>query len=372
MEKDIYLNNVKVFIKLVSLYLNNKEDPDFVIDQKLMHFLIALSKRNSTSVLLYRAITGSKVQYEKDSLGNLEECYLANIRKNVLFDKERQELYDFMDKNEIDYLPLKGIVINNYYPDKNVREYADNDILVPDSKTPLIKKFFTGKGYEIESYKRGNHDAYLKKPFFNFEIHRALFQETEDNAKNAKYFADYLAKSQLKGNHEHYLKSEDFYIYFLAHSYKHFHVSGCGLRTLIDIYLFLKKENLDFDYVNEELKKLDLLDFSNDMIDLSTSLFDGKELNEKQEELLLDIASSGTYGTLERGVDRGVKEKGKFKYLMRRIFPPYSFYKTAYPWAYKVPILIPIAWLARFFRVVFKSPKRAVKEIKIVAKHKNK
>ena len=90
----------------------------------------------------------------------------------------------------------------------------------------------------------------------------------------------------------------------------------------------------------------------------------------KEMETLLFIASSGTYGTLENRVNKGIKQKGKFKYFMSRIFPPYRFYKGAYPWAYKVPILIPIAWLCRFFRILFKDPKRATAEIKTIANSK--
>ena len=176
--------------------------------------------------------------------------------------------------------------------------------------------------------------------------------------KEQEYFKDYLNNSPKKDEYEHYLTNENFYIYFLAHSYKHYHVSGCGIRTLIDIYLYLKNNDLDFDYINKELIKLDLLDFSNDIKSLSFKLFDNQELNEKEKDMLLFIASSGTYGTLEHSVDKGVKEKGKFGYMMKRIFPPYSFYKSAYPWAYYSFILIPIAWLCRFFRILFKNPKK--------------
>ena len=77
------------------------------------------------------------------------------------------------------------------------------------------------------------------------------------------------------------------------------------------------------------------------------------------------------YGTLEHSVAKGVKEKGKFGYFMSRVFPPYRFYKGAYPWAYYCPILIPIAWLCRFFRILFKNPKKATNELKTISKYKS-
>ena len=86
--------------------------------------------------------------------------------------------------------------------------------------------------------------------------------------------------------------------------------------------------------------------------------------------MFIYIASSGTYGTLENSVNKGVKEKGKFRYFMSRIFPPMSFYKTYYPFMYKTKVLIPLAWLFRAFRILFKNPKKAATELKMIRKAK--
>ena len=157
---------------------------------------------------------------------------------------------------------------------------------------------------------------------------------------------------------------------YMLHAYKHFDNSGCGIRTLVDYYLFLKNTSLDFGYINQELSKLGLVDFSNMISGLSVKLFDGVSLNEDDESLLLFIASSGTYGTLEHSVEKGVKEKGKKSYFLSRLFPPVSYYKVAYPWAYKIKVLIPFAWLVRFFRILFKNPKRAAGELKMISNQK--
>ena len=371
MDKQIFLNNIKKYIKLLGLYLNKKEDPSFALDKNELSFFIKLSKHHSLMAFLYQAINNVKANVPSEALNELEQYYLANLRKSVLFDKERNELFAYLKEKQIEYLPLKGIIIKNYYLDPYTREFADNDILFDDKGSALIRDYFKSRQYTVKLYKKSNHDVYIKMPFFNFEMHRALFFPNEDNAKNVEYFKDYLNNSPKKDEYEHYLTNEDFYIYFLAHSYKHYHVSGCGIRTLIDIYLYLKNNDLDFDYINKELAKLDLLDFSNDIKSLSFKLFDDQELNDEEIEMLLFLSSSGTYGTLEHSVDKGVKEKGKFGYMMKRIFPPYSFYKSAYPWAYYSFILIPIAWLCRFFRILFKNPKKATSELKMIKNHKD-
>ena len=370
MDKELFKNNVYQYIKLISLYLNKKEASDFVLDKDNLPFFARLSKHHSLNAFFYKVVLDTKVVIEEKNLNKLEQYYLFNVRKATLFEKERKELYQYLNEQEIDFLPLKGIIIKDYYPDQYSREFADNDILFDDKKTELVKQFFVNHDYIVEYYKKSNHDVYQKKPVLNFEMHRALFGETGDNEKIVAYFNDYLSKATIKEGKEHQLSNEDFYIYFTAHSYKHYHVSGCGIRTLIDYYVYLKNTKLDFNYINQELAKLDLLDFSNNISELAIKVFDDQPLNQEEEEMLLYIASSGTYGTMEHSVAKGVKEKGKFGYFMQRVFPPYRFYKNAYPWAYKCPILIPIAWLARFFRILFKNPKRAKSELKTISKYK--
>ena len=370
MEKEVFKNNVLSFVKLLSLYLNKKEAKELEVNKELLSFYGKLAKHHSLRAILYAAIKDTKLEVDSEYFRKLEEFYFVCLRKAVLFDRERSELYNYLNTNQIDYLPLKGIILKDYYLDSYTREFADNDILFDEKKDKLVKEFFVNKNYTVESFRKSNHDVYIKEPSFNFEMHRALFGETGDNKKNIVYFKDYLSKAPVKENYEHVLSNEDFYIYFTAHTYKHFHNSGCGIRTLIDYYLYLKNNDLDFVYINKELEQLGLVDFSNNIKSLSIKLFNDESLDDKELDMLLYIASSGTYGTLEHSVAKGVKEKGKFRYFMSRVFPPYRFYKSAYPWAYYCPILIPIAWLCRFFRILFKNPKKATNELKTIKNYK--
>ena len=373
MDKELYLKNLKDYLHLISLYLNKKEEPSFKIDESNINFFVNLSKMHSLTALFYKAAKDTKVDIKEEYLKKLEEYYFANVQKHVLFEQERKELLKYLWLNGISYIQLKGLVLKDYYDDPYVREFADNDIYFIGNDE-VVKKFFVERGYKVELFRKSNHDVYLKKPCLNFEMHRALFGETGDNDKFIEYFATPKAGALSSGQGEGVYSVNNFYVYFTAHSYKHFHVAGCGLRTLIDYYIFLKKnqenDTLDFKYINKELAKIDLVDFSNQISTLSLKVFDEKELNEQELETLLFIASSGTYGTLENRVTKGIKEKGKAGYFFSRIFPPYRFYKSAYPWAYKVPILIPTAWLCRCFRVLFKNRKHATSELKMISKSK--
>ena len=368
MDKELFLKNLKDYLRILGAYLN-KQTIDFKLDESNLPFFVNLSKSHSLTALFYKAVKDTNADISEEHLKKLEKYYLSNVKKCVLFEQERNELYKFLNENNILYLPLKGLILKDYYLDPYTREFADNDIYF-DGKDKLIKKYFVDRGYQVELYRKSNHDIYQKKPCLNFEMHRALFGETGDNQKFLEYFKKPQIKLVNQGSLECCYSLDNFYVYFTAHTYKHFHISGCGLRTLVDYYVFLKKNELDFKYINNELNKIDLLDFPNDISSLAIKVFDEKELNEKELEMLLFIASSGTYGTLENEVNKRVKERGKFRYFMSRIFPPYRYYKNAYPWAYKTVILIPIAWLVRAVKVLFKNPKKATTELKMIAKSK--
>lgn len=369
MDKNQYFRYSLDCLHLIGLYLLNKEAPHLTIDDKSLSFYINFCKNHSLLALLYQTIKHTKVSADEGKVKKLEEYYFATARKVALFAKERKDLYEYLNENQIDFLPLKGIILKDYYLDSNTREFADNDILF-SSKEDKIKEFFAKRDYRVESYKKGHHDVYLKKPFYNFEMHRSLFDDNKEDRNEFDYYKDIFTRAPIKEKYEHYLSKEDFYIYFTAHAFKHYDASGCGVRTLVDYYLYLKNNDLDFNYINQELSKLNLLDFSIMMSSLSYKVFNQEHLNKEEKETLLFIVSSGTYGSISHRVSKGVKEKGKFGYFMSRVFPPFSFYKMAYPWAYKSVILIPIAWLLRFFRIIFKSPKRAVNELKAISKNK--
>ena len=51
------------------------------------------------------------------------------MRKALLFDAERKGILDFMEQRGIWYLPLKGVVLKDYYPAVGMRQMSDNDIL---------------------------------------------------------------------------------------------------------------------------------------------------------------------------------------------------------------------------------------------------
>lgn len=60
------------------------------------------------------------------------------------------------------YLPLKGIIMKDYYPSVGMRQMSDNDILFDADAWERMEKHMISEGYKAEYVGKGNHDVYHK------------------------------------------------------------------------------------------------------------------------------------------------------------------------------------------------------------------
>ena len=203
----------------------------------------------------------------------------------------------------------------------------------------------------------------LRKPFMNVEMHYHL---TDGDPVAEKYYKDvWTTKVHLKKGYTsiYEFSWEDYYIYMLVHLAKHIKLGGSGIRSIIDIKIFLdkKKEELNWDYVKEELKKLHLSQFEYWMRQLSEVWFGTEKTTPLYDELTEFIVDSGTYGTIKNYhashvVELGGKNQnlsvGKIRSKLEIIFLPYEGMQEQYLYLEKFPFLLPVAWIQRIFRTI--------------------
>ena len=281
-----------------------------------------------------------------------------SVKKTMLFKAELAKIVAFLEKSGIWYMPLKGAVINELYPSFGTREFADNDILFDNAFSQKVKQFFLEKGYSFrcDSFAA---DEYEKPPFYNFEMHRLLFDNGEGVPLCVEYYQN-IKEKLLKdeGNaYGYHFTDDDFYIYFIVHAFKHYDSKGTGFRTVADEYVILNsgKFRLDFSYIEEELGKLGARDFERQLRSLCTKLFDAPEktektlekLDEQETEMLQFVLSCGTFGKMdnlfakELTLSAGGKKPSKARYIFKRFFPDISRYKYSHPFVYRHKIVYP-------------------------------
>lgn len=298
------------------------------------------------------------------------------IRKNVLLHAEKERILAHLESIGCWYMPLKGSLLQFDYPKFGMRQMSDNDILCDSAKSEEIYRFMLDSGYRCELHNQGNHDEFVRQPVYNFEIHRSLFKP-ETAPELAAYYADIHDRSLKDPDNGfgYHLSTEDFYVYMIAHAYRHFVVSGNGIRSLMDVYVFLDnhESGLDWDYVQRELTELHAWDFECWCRRVSKLLFEkpdpAPELREEDLALLDSFFSSGTFGTeeqlLRRAMEANTGEKGsRAGYFLRRIFPSQDMLGVMYPIVKGRPWLVPFVWVYRLVISLLKRPGRVFRELK--------
>ena len=347
--------------------------------------------RHSLGALAAHALELSGIATDEALDGKLRAA-----RRSMLFATARAELTSELDRAGIAYVRLKGVVMKDLYPDSTLREMSDNDILIPFDKRRAVRKIMSTLGYTVESYGKGHHDVYTKEPIYNFEIHISLFGSRHESL--CEYFSDFLERAERVSDStcERRMRDEDFYIYMKAHEYKHYMSGGIGLRSLVDTYVFTsrKSDSLDFDYITSECEKIGIAEyesrsralacklFAPESRDMLLSYFKGEgelDLTDSETEMLDYISSSGTYGKVSQEIENAMHRyesehkstKGaKLRFILRRVFPPMSFYKENAPIVYKVRVLIPFYCIGRLIVALVKRPARIFAQLRSLKKYK--
>ncbi len=299
------------------------------------------------------------------------------IRKQALFDIERAAVTAELDAAGIWYLPLKGVLLKDDYPKTAMRQMSDNDILIDETRAADVRKIMERLGYRCESYGEWHHDAYSKPPTLEFEIHRSLFNE-ENSPLLSTYFADISIKLLSVGS-ERRMTDEDFYLYLLSHTYQHYIHAGTGLRSLLDIYVFLRAHpEMDTAYLTAELEKLSLRAFEERIRCLAQKVFSGAPLNDSEAKELEYFIHSGSYGDaknaaqnhLARDLDNDDSRRAKRRYLKKRFFISGDVLKKDYPFVAKHKSLYPLLLIYRPLKSTMKHPGAILKEYRSLRKFK--
>ena len=347
------------------------------IDEMDLDALYSLCKEHSITALVSSVISehlkDKPEQYSKWSQEQMKALY-----RDMNFEGERRNILAFLEENGIWYMPLKGVVLKNYYPKPFLREFADNDILFDEKYQTQVEEFMLSRGYKRKQSDSGHVMEYEKEPCFNFEMHRSLYHT--NNPVFYDYYKDVKQKLIKDSGNDFgfHFSDEDFYVFMISHAFKHYRDNGVGIRTLLDIYIYnkAKGDSLDYSYIETELEKIESLEYENTMRELSGKAFGGmsQSFSEGEEEILTYYFKSGTYGSLSINMQNRFQKltgesdfssKGRIKYWFKRVFD-LKQYKQDFPRAYKTGIAIPFLIIYRAFRGITKlgSLKKENEELK--------
>ncbi len=352
--------NMQAYLANLAISQLKGEKPVDIPDNLDIDEIIDISYRNHMNYMILGALVRvSNLAEEKKT--ELRSKLQISILRTLTQITELKRIVDCFEKAEIKNQPMKGSCLKFLYPSPEMREMSDIDILVAEDRMDDVKRIMLDMGYTLAQAIK-HHDIYYKDPFMVVEVHRAMYDKTVDG-QQFDYFKSFEKAVLCDGKKYTYdFNKEDFYVYMVAHMAKHFYTMGCGIRNLVDVYIYLEKygKELNRDYLNKELKKCGIYDFTINMEKLAYIWLGGKKGDPFYDDLFQYMVDCGIYGKDENGIwHKFAEEKLEGKKITRSklkkwyYFPPLFYMAEYYPWLEKFPFLLPVAWVIRAFRGIF-------------------
>ena len=362
----------KYVIHLAKCALKN-ECPKEKSEHLLWSEIFRLADRHMIANLIWYSVNKLTGKPDSELWKKWTELKNMAIVKDITQRNEYKKIIAAFDEEHIRCMPVKGIFLKKMYPQPDFRTMSDIDILIDTENADKAGNVMLALGYTCESKEKSHHDVFFKSPVMNIEIHRQLFSDISAN-HFCQYYKDVFIKAEKIDGFElaYKMTDEEFYIYTLAHFYKHYSNGGSGIRSVIDVYVMnnIIYEKLDKQSLNCKLKKLQLLNFRNEMTDLSEVWFENGKETPELKQISEYIIGSGTYGTMLNNVNNQIKKKGKAGYFVHCAFPPLSHMKKIYPALNKAPFLLPILWIWRLISALITKQNRVAFKVKAIFQKK--
>lgn len=276
-------------------------------------------------------------------------------------------LCDTLKEANIPFLPLKGAVIRDLYPEGWMRTSCDIDILVKEDDLSLAVDTIMSRLSYTSDKKKSYHDVSLYSPNgIHLELH---FNIREDNAALDGVLTDVWDHAAPIDGARHALSTEFLFFHVTAHMAYHFLGGGCGIRPLIDLFLMQRKLSPDKAVLERLLERAGLTAFYREATSLAEVWMTDAPHTPLTRGMEAYILHGGVYGTLDSSVAiKKMRRGGRLRYLFYRIFPPRRSLKITYPILEKHPALTPLMWGRRWFRFLFRTDKARVgAELKFTA-----
>lgn len=341
--------------RLVAYVIDGVEPDRDLIAQTDHKALYEFSKSHSVDNIVCKALEKLNMMPEQYRQAYMK-AYKISLVREATQELETQELCGELERLGIKHMLLKGSVMKHLYPTPDLRSMCDVDILYDRAFSDRLGAIMEENGYELhEASGTDNVNlSYLKKPFMNIEFHGVLM-DRDIPLYNAYFGENFEHTVPDEGCRVKY-PDEDFFVFMMAHLAKHYFNGGTGLRSLADIWLYLrKKPELDMAKVQAKLREIELDEFTGIIIGVNGVLFDGNEPTTQQNEVIDYIFHSGTYGTVKHKSADSMQGDSKRRFLFRRLFPGRDFMAINYPAVRKCAVLLPLFWLVRLLKVLFRK-----------------
>ncbi len=353
-----------ILIKILRCELNGTELDASDTEQltpEVIHAVFLLSKRHDIAHITASLLHRCGLLADKDMIAKFNREEIMCVYRYEQMKYVYEQICSIFDERSIPYIPLKGAVIRPYYPKECMRTSCDIDILVKEENLNAAIGALKENGFICGE--RDYHDVSLYSPNkIHLELHFNI-QENNDKLdavlKAAWEYATLVHGSCYK------LTDEFFLFYIFAHISHHFLSGGCGIRSLMDIWVIENKMGISYQQAKNLLEKAGIYKFAEELSRLAENCFFDKPKDDFSYSLLSYIFDGGVFGNLENSIAiNDNKTHVNFKYILKRIGISYDGLIAEYPIIARHRWLYILCWLHRTFKLSLRLIKNTLQRHK--------
>ena len=323
------------------------------------------AKQDQVQVLAY-ALKKHGLLGEDEVSACLASTLRWGLYRHEMMVQEQNAIYQVLEEAEVDYVPLKGAVIRDVYPEAWMRTSGDIDILVREESLEQAKNVLVSKlGYRVT--KNNYHDiAMLSPQGMLLELHFQISENEEKMDRMLTKVWEYVSRTK-ESSHRMEMTNEYLLFHSYAHMLYHFINGGCGMRYVIDIWILEQKLEFDAAKLEKLLEVCGMCAFASYTRKLARVWFEGEAHDHETSLMEMYIIEAGLFGDVRSKVKaRKVKTEGKAAYLFQRVFIPYKEFCSSYPILSKYPLLYPYYTVKRWFKIFDRrKAEQAIYEIQL-------
>ena len=292
-----------------------------------------------------------------------------------------------LEKAEIPHIFFKGWELRNYYPVPEVRMMSDVDFLIRERDRKKACEALEAVGFLAEGAEKEVLCYY--KEGLHLEMHCRIRAVLDNGADGTGWFREAFSYGVFEpGEYSVYFEPEYHFVFLLFHLAKHMNSTGAGVRMFLDIAVFWRRfgSGMDKERIRRMLDELHLGLFSEQVFWLCGEWFHveipgGRKPEKELYEILADyVFSGGTFGKRKRTIadmysresvteeNIGSMSRQRREGLLRYFFPSRERMAGILPAVEKYPVLLPAAWVIRWYHGLFLRRKQSVKVLKAIGK----
>lgn len=362
--------NSNILIQLLSAAISGKSPvlPEAVPDWSVIY---AEAHAHQVHTLLYPVIEKlpAELKPEPALLSSWKNDMLRDGTFQIQHVEQMVRVFQYFKEQGIPLIALKGLILRNYYPVKELRIMGDADVLIRYEDLKRAHEALVKLGYKKGEFSE-RHIVYVLEGFPEIELHTLLTEDSdmESKADFTSHVWDNTCTELLDTTPVLSLSVKDQILHQIFHIVHHICSGGIGLRQLCDFTLFtaFHAKEIIWENIFSELELYGYDKFTRTLLAICQNLFDlplpDKLLPIEEEQSLYyrnklteDILEAGTFGkrTDERAASRNIlryikggKRTTIFN-LISFLFPIPAQLRYRYRYAKKYPFLLPIAWIHR-------------------------